>query len=151
VSAQLAREVIPHVVYHKGIPAADRAAALQTMVAAAAAAAPAPAAGPDAAPAAAAATPPGPAGGNAVMVSTDAAARGIDLPDITHVVQADFATAAVDFLHRIGRTARAGRAGKVTSLVAPEHATLAEVGGRVGGGRHAAELRCYGMLHGGCR
>lgn len=37
-----------------------------------------------------------------VMVSTDAAARGIDIPNVTHVIQADFAASAVDFLHRVG-------------------------------------------------
>lgn len=37
------------------------------------------------------------------MVSTDAAARGIDIPDVTHVIQADFAASAVDFLHRVNR------------------------------------------------
>ena len=35
------------------------------------------------------------------MVSTDAAARGIDIPNVTHVIQADFAASAVDFLHRV--------------------------------------------------
>lgn len=48
-------------------------------------------------------------GGGRVLVCTDAAARGLDLPAITHVVQADFADNAVDFLHRIGRTARGDR------------------------------------------
>nr|AKF43352.1 DEA(D/H)-box RNA helicase family protein [Erodium foetidum] len=51
-----------------------------------------------------------------ILVCTDAAARGIDIPNVTHVIQADFATSAVDFLHRIGRTARAGKYGRVTSL-----------------------------------
>ncbi|KAJ4824072.1 hypothetical protein Tsubulata_029871 [Turnera subulata] len=51
-----------------------------------------------------------------VFVCTDAAARGVDIPNISHVIQADFATSAVDFLHRIGRTARAGQYGLVTSL-----------------------------------
>jgi len=36
-----------------------------------------------------------------VLVATDAAARGIDIPAVTHVVQADFAASAVDFLHRV--------------------------------------------------
>ena len=36
-----------------------------------------------------------------VLVCTDAAARGIDIPHVTHVVQADFAGSAVDFLHRV--------------------------------------------------
>lgn len=47
--------------------------------------------------------------GGRVLVSTDAAARGLDLTSISHVVQADFADNAVDFLHRIGRTARGDR------------------------------------------
>nr|AKF43375.1 DEA(D/H)-box RNA helicase family protein [Pelargonium transvaalense] len=51
-----------------------------------------------------------------ILVCTDAAARGIDIPNVSHVIQADFATSAVDFLHRIGRTARAGKYGRVTSL-----------------------------------
>ncbi|KAI3970562.1 hypothetical protein MKX01_024209 [Papaver californicum] len=51
-----------------------------------------------------------------VLVCTDAAARGLDIPNISHVIQAEFASSAVDFLHRIGRTARAGEAGLVTSL-----------------------------------
>ncbi|KAF8399317.1 hypothetical protein HHK36_015182 [Tetracentron sinense] len=51
-----------------------------------------------------------------VLVCTDAAARGLDIPNVSHVIQAEFATSAVDFLHRIGRTARAGQSGLVTSL-----------------------------------
>ncbi|KAL8161597.1 hypothetical protein V2J09_013086 [Rumex salicifolius] len=51
-----------------------------------------------------------------VLVCTDAAARGLDIPNVSHVIQAEFATSAVDFLHRIGRTARAGQPGVVTSL-----------------------------------
>ncbi len=51
-----------------------------------------------------------------VMVCTDAAARGLDIQGVTHVVQADFAPNAIDFIHRIGRTGRAHRSGKVTSL-----------------------------------
>lgn len=37
-----------------------------------------------------------------MLVATDAAARGIDITNIEHVVQADFAASAVDFLHRVG-------------------------------------------------
>lgn len=36
-----------------------------------------------------------------MLVATDAAARGIDIPAVTHVVQADFAASAIDFLHRV--------------------------------------------------
>jgi superfamily II DNA/RNA helicase len=55
-------------------------------------------------------------GPSGVMVCTDAAARGLDIADVTHVIQADFSPNAIDFIHRIGRTGRAARAGKVTSL-----------------------------------
>lgn len=103
----LADQGIPNVLYHKNIPKEERDAALAAFADAAAAAA-------------------GGSGGNVVMVSTDAAARGIDLPDVTHVVQADFATTAIEFLHRVGRTARAGKAGKVTSLYGKADAVLAE-------------------------
>lgn len=51
-----------------------------------------------------------------IMVCTDAASRGLDVPNVTCVVQADFASSAIDFLHRVGRTGRAGSAGKVVSL-----------------------------------
>lgn len=36
-----------------------------------------------------------------MLVCTDAAARGLDLPNVTHIVQADFASSAIDFLHRV--------------------------------------------------
>ncbi len=36
-----------------------------------------------------------------MLVCTDAAARGIDIPDVTHVVQSSFAASAIDFLHRV--------------------------------------------------
>lgn len=51
-----------------------------------------------------------------VFVCTDAAARGTDIRNVSHVIQAEFATSAVDFLHRVGRTARAGQPGLVTSM-----------------------------------
>lgn len=51
-----------------------------------------------------------------IMVCTDAASRGLDVPNVACVIQADFASSAIDFLHRIGRTGRAGSAGKVVSL-----------------------------------
>ena len=51
-----------------------------------------------------------------VLVCTDSAARGVDAPEVVHVVQARFAANAVDYLHRIGRTARCGASGRVTNL-----------------------------------
>ncbi|CAD5315873.1 unnamed protein product [Arabidopsis thaliana] len=61
-----------------------------------------------------------------VFVCTDAAARGVDVPNVSHVIQADFASSAVDFLHRIGRTARAGQYGTVTSLYTEANRDLVE-------------------------
>ncbi|KAF2323972.1 hypothetical protein GH714_005784 [Hevea brasiliensis] len=61
-----------------------------------------------------------------VFVCTDAAARGVDVPNVSHVIQADFATSAVDFLHRVGRTARAGQYGVVTSLYTESNRDLVD-------------------------
>ena len=63
--------------------------------------------------------------GNAVMVCTDSAARGLDIRGISHVIQAEFSMSAVDFLHRAGRTARAGAKGRMTSLYTEADAPLA--------------------------
>ena len=58
------------------------------------------------------------------LVCTDSAARGVDIPGVEHVIQAEFAGNAVDYLHRIGRTARAGATGRVTNLCLPGSAEL---------------------------
>ena len=51
-----------------------------------------------------------------VLVCTDHAARGLDIPNVRHVIQAEFATNVVQYLHRIGRASRAGVLGKATSI-----------------------------------
>lgn len=51
-----------------------------------------------------------------VIVCTDAAARGLDLPNVRHVIQAEFALNVVQHMHRIGRASRAGVAGRATCL-----------------------------------
>lgn len=56
-------------------------------------------------------------GGLDVLVATDVAARGIDVPHITHVVNYDVPVCAEDYIHRIGRTGRAGRSGKALTFV----------------------------------
>jgi superfamily II DNA/RNA helicase len=53
-----------------------------------------------------------------VLVATDVAARGIDVPGISHVINFDLPRQAEDYVHRIGRTGRAGRSGVAVSLVA---------------------------------
>ncbi len=52
-----------------------------------------------------------------VLVATDVAARGIDVPGVTHVVNYDLPKVAEDYVHRIGRTGRAGASGTAVSLV----------------------------------
>jgi len=54
-----------------------------------------------------------------VLVATDVAARGIDVPSITHVLNYDLPKFPEDYVHRIGRTGRAGRNGLAISLVNP--------------------------------
>lgn len=54
-----------------------------------------------------------------ILVATDVAARGIDVPGISHVVNYDLPKNAEDYVHRIGRTGRAGRTGVACSLVGP--------------------------------
>ena len=53
-----------------------------------------------------------------VLVATDVAARGIDIPGITHVINFDAPRQAEDYVHRIGRTGRAGRTGVALTLLA---------------------------------
>jgi ATP-dependent RNA helicase DeaD len=60
------------------------------------------------------------AGKARILVATDIAARGIDIPDIQHVVNFDLPLSPEDYVHRIGRTARAGAAGHSLAFVTPE-------------------------------
>jgi superfamily II DNA/RNA helicase len=55
-----------------------------------------------------------------ILVATDIAARGIDVADISHVINYDLPMVAEDYIHRIGRTARAGTEGQAISLITPE-------------------------------
>ncbi len=54
------------------------------------------------------------------LIATDIAARGIDVDGISHVVNYDLPSVPEDYVHRIGRTARAGASGHAISLAAPE-------------------------------
>ncbi len=58
------------------------------------------------------------------LVATDIAARGIDVPDVTHVVNFEMPVDAESYVHRIGRTARAGAEGAAISFCAGEEAGL---------------------------
>jgi superfamily II DNA/RNA helicase len=55
-----------------------------------------------------------------VLVATDVAARGIDVASITHVINYDLPKVAEDYVHRIGRTGRAGNSGIAISFAAPD-------------------------------
>ena len=54
-----------------------------------------------------------------LLVASDVAARGLDIPTISHVFNFDVPHHADDYVHRIGRTGRAGRAGTAISIVTP--------------------------------
>jgi superfamily II DNA/RNA helicase len=55
-----------------------------------------------------------------IMVATDIAARGLDIPHIRHVINYDLPQCPEDYIHRIGRTARAGLEGNALCLICPE-------------------------------
>lgn len=54
-----------------------------------------------------------------ILVATDVAARGLDVPHIEHVVNYDLPQVAEDYIHRIGRTARGGAKGQAVSFISP--------------------------------
>jgi ATP-dependent RNA helicase RhlE len=59
-----------------------------------------------------------------VLIATDIAARGIDVADIGHVVNFDLPHVAEDYVHRVGRTARAAASGRASAFCAPEEIEL---------------------------
>ena len=56
-----------------------------------------------------------------VLVATDVAARGLDIPDVSHVINFDQPNTYDDYIHRIGRTGRGGKSGMALTFVAPRH------------------------------
>lgn len=63
-------------------------------------------------------------GNTPVMVATDVAARGLDIPNVTNVVNYDLPTNIDDYVHRIGRTGRAGNVGYAVSFVNERNANI---------------------------
>jgi len=55
-----------------------------------------------------------------IMIATDIASRGLDIPHIEHVINYDLPQCPNDYVHRIGRTARAGATGEAVNLVTPQ-------------------------------
>lgn len=60
-----------------------------------------------------------------LLVATDVAARGLDIEDVTHVVNYDVPNTPDDYIHRVGRTARVDRGGAAITLVSPKELALA--------------------------
>jgi ATP-dependent RNA helicase RhlE len=58
------------------------------------------------------------------LVATEVASRGLDIKELPHVVNYELPNVPEDYVHRIGRTARAGSTGSAVSLVAPDEASL---------------------------
>ena len=57
-----------------------------------------------------------------ILVATDVASRGLHIPDVTHVFNYDLPELGEDYVHRIGRTARAGKSGAAISFACEDHA-----------------------------
>ncbi|HEU0303740.1 MAG TPA: DEAD/DEAH box helicase, partial [Gaiellaceae bacterium] len=77
------------------------------------------------------------------LVATDVAARGLDLTDITHVINYDPPADDKGYVHRVGRTGRAGRGGSGITLVLPEQqADVSRVAARLG---HREQFEREGM------
>ncbi len=55
-----------------------------------------------------------------LLVASDVAARGLDIPDVSHVINFDVPIHAEDYVHRIGRTGRAGRSGMALTIATPQ-------------------------------
>jgi len=64
----------------------------------------------------------------AIMVATDVAARGLHIPDVSHVINYDLPQDSEDYVHRVGRTARAGASGDAISFACEDYAfSLADI------------------------
>jgi ATP-dependent RNA helicase RhlB len=58
----------------------------------------------------------------AILVATDVASRGLHIPDVTHIFNYDLPELGEDYVHRIGRTARAGKSGAAISFACEDYA-----------------------------
>ena len=68
-----------------------------------------------------------------VLIATDVASRGLDIPEVDLVLNAELPRRAVDYVHRVGRTARAGRRGRAVSLVGEQDVDLVHEAEKISG------------------
>ena len=78
--------------------------------------------------------------GVSLLVTTDVAARGLDLPQVDVIVQADPPSDTQDYVHRVGRTARAGQAGRAVLLLQPHERPYVELLAAAGLTLHPADV-----------
>jgi len=80
-------------------------------------------------------------GESRILVATDVMARGVDIPDVSHVINYDIPQLAIEYVHRIGRTGRAGRAGEAITLITPkQRRSLKIIENYAGGSIERAQL-----------
>lgn len=65
-------------------------------------------------------------GATSILVATDVAARGLDIPSVAHVINFDLPTNIDDYVHRIGRTGRAGKSGIATAFFSDKNTPIAK-------------------------
>lgn len=65
-------------------------------------------------------------GNTPILVATDVAARGLDIPHVAHVINFDLPNDIDDYVHRIGRTGRAGKSGLATAFFNENNTSLAK-------------------------
>lgn len=80
-----------------------------------------------------------------LLVATNLAARGLDIPEVSHVINYDIPEESESYIHRIGRTARMGREGKAITFVAEwDEGALADIKKVVNGSLRQERLALYG-------